>query len=233
MTKLPPYWALAQLCALSYQEVHWVYEDLGARLDYIEGQSVITFRGSANAANWIRDFDVLPEWGRLARAFHRLGVKPHQWKYHRPKFSSLGLVDSGFLHATDQILAVIMNSGLGAKEIAGRPLHVFDQTPLLIGHSLGGAEAVLAAARLLEMNYDVEGVVTFNAPHCGGATLRDIVGYLTTELRHGGDVVSLAPRLFGLYGDVAPPLLYGPWLPAVEAHSISNFLNKDLYHDAA
>jgi triacylglycerol lipase len=96
-----------------------------------------------------------------------------------------GRVHRGFSHALDQVFGQL--SGLSNS----------DRALWLTGHSLGGALAILAAARLPK----VQGVYTFGSPNVGDADF--VAGFPTRSFRfvHGSDFVPkiLSAPIFGSY----------------------------------
>jgi len=68
---------------------------------------------------------------------------------------------------------------------------------VLTGHSLGGALALLLAAKLCLIGRPPASVITFGAPHVsiGGemADLFDVAGLVPQMYRHGADCVPLLP----------------------------------------
>lgn len=86
----------------------------------------------------------------------------------------LGHVHKGFANALDGVWPAVYKS---SKTFKGKG-------PIFIaGHSLGGALATLAAARLMSdrTNFDVRGVFTYGSPRVGGTDFSDTMNRLTTQ----------------------------------------------------
>ena len=198
-----PY-VLAQFCARSYQEVHWTAGDVAARLDVVDGVPYITARGTIpdDLLNWIRDFDALLVTDEY-----------------------LGSVHQGFRDGADALFDAIAKSDIGSV----RGVHVFEQCPGFVGHSLGGAMAIDLGGWLLTSGRKITSITTFNAPRAGGSVLKSIVGPHVDQWRHAGDVVSVLPDLPGVYQDMSLPVTLGRELLPLAAHAISNFTDEASY----
>lgn len=134
---------------------------------------VLVFRGTAGRRNWAADF----VWGRRTQM---------AW--------GGGSVHAGFLACYLSIRASVQavlrglvervraeaNMGLGSGPGGGKPrIHV-------VGHSLGGALALLAAADFVgSPEFDLKGVWTYGAPRVGNA---DFAVWLEEELETAGAV---------------------------------------------
>ena len=98
-------------------------------------------------------------------------------------------VHGGFRAAADAVWDDIHAAAVDAHK-AGRPV-------ILTGHSLGGALAVLAASRLHDNDLSPQAVYTYGMPRVGQPIFAQgysaALGARTFRLRHGGDIVPLAP----------------------------------------
>jgi triacylglycerol lipase len=95
-----------------------------------------------------------------------------------------GLVHKGFADAFATLWAEA--EGPLAELLTGRDLWV-------AGHDLGGALAVLAAARLQEQGTNVEAVYTFGAPRVGNPSFFEAYQPITYRLVNNNDVVPHVP----------------------------------------
>jgi triacylglycerol lipase len=96
---------------------------------------------------------------------------------------SRGRVHRGFRNALDEIWKPLHELVASLRrDDPGRALW-------LTGHSLGGALAILAAARLPE----VQGVYVFGAPHVGDAEFRAALPAVPVRFIHGNDLVTRVP----------------------------------------
>jgi triacylglycerol lipase len=100
----------------------------------------------------------------------------------KPAFG--GLVHKGFDHALGALWAEA-ESAL-AELLPGRDLWV-------AGHDLGGALAVLAAARLGQQGTNVEAVYTFGAPRVGNPAFAAAYQPITYRLVNNNDVIAHVP----------------------------------------
>jgi triacylglycerol lipase len=103
-----------------------------------------------------------------------------------------GRVHAGFLAALDEIFDDLRDLPLG------------DRALWLTGHSLGGALAILAAARLPPGR--VQGVYTFGAPSVGDARFAKAFPARSVRFVHGSDWVARLPAVAPLV-PLRPPLL--------------------------
>jgi triacylglycerol lipase len=115
-------------------------------------------------------------------------------------------------------------AALSERAAAERPLFI-------VGHSLGGALAVIAAQRLVrELGVEVTGVYTFGMPRVGGAEF--FAAYhacglagVTYRLVHGLDIVPTVPPTFLGFRHVGRMLACergGRFLPAAQLSSIES-----------
>jgi triacylglycerol lipase len=112
-------------------------DDTQAYLLTMEAAAVVAFRGTQP--------DDLKDW--LTDADVVLTAGP------------LGMVHTGFLKALNDVWVQVV-SDVRATGTRDLPLY-------FTGHSLGGALAVLATAKMLQMNLPVAGVYTFGQPRVG------------------------------------------------------------------
>lgn len=133
---------------------------------------VVAFRGTADIRNWLTDVDA-----RMVELW--------------PLGESAPKVHAGFSNALDsvfrQLIAIFY------------PLKM--RRLWLTGHSLGGALAMLAAARYFGAT--LAGVYTFGQPRVGNAAFRDAynkaLGTRTFRVVHHRDIVPHLPWLCGRY----------------------------------
>ncbi|MFI4987485.1 MAG: hypothetical protein ACHQF3_08590 [Alphaproteobacteria bacterium] len=101
--------------------------------------------------------------------------------------------------------------------------------PLLAGHSLGGALALLTGALLAAHGVAPVAIVTFGAPRAGFAKLRRVLRHVPVEqYRFGEDIVPTVPwALWPLlrYAHVRPPMRIGNGTgDPLADHHIANYL---------
>jgi triacylglycerol lipase len=106
----------------------------------------------------------------------------------------MGQVHRGFLASLESVWEQLLDAIVARQD--GKRLLWFT------GHSLGGALAKLAAARLLRMRRPVQGLYTFGAPRCGdrrfAAEFDRQARHYTFRIVNEQDVVpKVAPRLLG------------------------------------
>jgi hypothetical protein len=97
----------------------------------------------------------------------------------------LGFVHSGFLESMDAVLVEV-------QAAVGGPIEV------VTGHSLGGARARIAAAKLLYRKQPVRQLVTFGSPKPGFANLARVIqksGAAHISFRNRNDPVPLVPAI--------------------------------------
>ena len=122
----------------------------------------------------------------------------------------IGWAHQGFLEGAESALQFV-----GADPVA------------LTGHSLGGALAVVVAAKLIARGVQVTSVVTFGAPHAVGYRARTLLSGSTTQVRQyrrGLDIVPCVPWEPGLLAHVAPLTHIGrPSGNPLEDHAIARY----------
>jgi hypothetical protein len=119
-----------------------------------------------------------PEIGEWLRDFDAMPV----WD------RKLGICHRGF---RDGALELYRASGLRVRDFSGS---------IIVGHSLGGALALLLAGILTVEHCPPCAVVTFGAPRCGSWKLRRLLRRMPLWLyRNGDDPVPDVPWLPGLY----------------------------------
>lgn len=127
-----------------------------------DGTTILAFRGSLNAQDWIRDFVCVPCWD-----------------------NELGLVDTGFIGGLDTML----------EQLA--PVFNYTKPIAITGHSLGGAHARLAAAKLVYRSQtNIQQLVTFASPKAGYANHARIIQKSSIEhlsFRNRNDIVPELP----------------------------------------
>ena len=100
----------------------------------------------------------------------------------------LGICHRGF---RDGAWELYRRSPLTSHDFAGS---------VIVGHSLGGALALLLAGILTVEHCPPRAVVTFGAPRCGSWKLRRLLDWMSLRLyRNGDDPVPDVPWLPGLY----------------------------------
>ncbi len=96
----------------------------------------------------------------------------------------IGIAHSGFLDGMDEVLAQVQPLLLGPVTI--------------VGHSLGGSRARIAAGKLLVRGKPVAGLCTFGSPKPAFANLRRVIeksGIPHVSFRNRNDVVPLVPMI--------------------------------------
>ncbi len=168
----------------SFEEKGLTFDTQGyaARLESEKGNStLIVFRGSHEMTDYVTDINLIPV------PFYGIDENGRQ----DPK-KFLGYVHKGFLTSLDsvwnQLYKVVQNT----------------QDPIfLTGHSMGGAIATLASARLMSAKnrFNVRGVFTFGSPRVGGTDFFDTMARLSTyESRifrfvNADDAISVMPSV--------------------------------------
>ena len=129
----------------------------------------------------------------------------------------IGFVHKGFLDALESSFDAIM----GAWSESVFPV-------IFTGHSLGGALAILAAARMCRDGVSPDAIVTFGAPHASiGARLGELLASHTvtpTMYRHGVDAVPELPIMFD-WRHPAPLITIGERGTPSGDHTILRYLN--------
>lgn len=139
---------------------------------------VIAFRGTANVENWLEDLDV------------ELTPLAYQVKVH-----------AGFLKAVDALLPDLLGALLpgGRDKSEVKPLFI-------VGHSLGGAMATLAALFLQREGLPVHTVWTYGSPRVGNRAWRShyqrLLGHRTWRIVAERDLVPMVPGLLVGYRHV-------------------------------
>ena len=165
-----------------------------AGLKHIGSDSVIAFRGSVTAADWLHDAEAVPV------------LDPE-----------IGYTHAGFLDDMDAALEQIV------------PLLYGDV--VFTGHSLGGARARIATAKLAVRRLPVAQCIVFGSPKPGYAQLADILGAsgaAHTSYRNRQDPVpTLAPGSTWVHPDewtsidAAPP---GEFLSDLRDHEVALYV---------
>jgi len=150
-------YALAQLANLAYQDEQAIEDQakawgFGSCRFFDEDETqvfiaarpdaiVVALRGTSNINNWLTDFNI-----------HLTG-------------GPLGKVHDGFLVALNLVWFDLLQAILDAQ-------HASTSQPSLwfTGHSLGGALATLAVAKMIERALPVDGLYTCGCPRCGDDT---------------------------------------------------------------
>ena len=186
-------WWLAEMSFLSYAEPAFVEAELrraglepaGPPLNGLSAQAyaalgdgfaVIAFRGTQVFRLGRDPLSILDEIAEDFLTDLQIPLVP-------ARIPARGRVHRGFRNALDEIWEPL--SDLVARlrrDDPGRALW-------LTGHSLGGALAILAAARLPE----VQGVYVFGAPHLGDAGFRAALPVRPVRFVHGTDLVTKVP----------------------------------------
>lgn len=141
--------------------------------DYI----VLAFRGTDEIGDW---FD------NIKFRMKRISVG----KFHRGFLNSVNDLWDALLEHYDQLI----NTQYVDQKVKSKPIFI-------TGHSLGGAMAVVAAAKLLEIGIDFHSVYTFGQPRVAQHKAKDEINALAKErifrFVNNSDIVSRLP---------------GPWL---------------------
>ncbi|KXN74483.1 alpha/beta-hydrolase [Conidiobolus coronatus NRRL 28638] len=135
---------------------------------------IVSYRGTSNFKNWLINLD-----------FKLVGLRTNQ--------TSAIKVHSGFNNAADALMPKIRSSLLMAKKQNPKYKIVFT------GHSLGGAIATLAAAKLAEERAiewsDIQ-LITFGQPRVGNSRFADYLNSKPIEsarVTTKGDIVAISP----------------------------------------
>lgn len=145
----------------------------------------------------------------------------------RPDALADWLRDLDAVPVYDQVLGYCHRGFIdGAR--ATLPLILADRAVplLLVGHSLGGALALLTAALLLAERRPVLGVATFGAPRAAGGRLRAALMETTVrQYRHGDDPVTEVPFLPLVFEHPTQLIAIGqPSVDPLTDHAISGYL---------
>ncbi len=124
----------------------------------------------------------------------------------------LGWCHQGFLDGARAILPAVLDSAQGRLT--------------LVGHSLGGALALLLAGLLVGYGVPVVAVVAFGAPCAGGRGLAEPLERTQLRLyRHGADPVPFVPWLPGILEQPAALLHIGQCgSDPIEDHFVARYL---------
>lgn len=191
-------WLLSEHALLAYDDASRIGEVLRARsqaLHFLSGRrhkgfafaadidgrdAVLAFRGTQA----FKPGDSLAKFGEIAGDYWTDG------RFAKRAAPGGGWLHGGFADSADELVDALNGTGLLA-------------TPRrwwVCGHSLGGALAVLAAARLREQAaHRIAAVVSFGQPKVGDATFVSRLAELPVfRIVHGCDVVpTLPPAAFG------------------------------------
>ena len=132
---------LAEACAVAYEAFTWQsYSDTQLNVVNIGDEIVFAFRGT-EASTWYADGN----WKDIVADLRFL-----------PRFSKdVGWAHRGFLNAAEEAYKHILDK-----------YSPWNIPPIMTGHSLGGAIAMVCATKLSMNGYDVRNCVTFGAPRC-------------------------------------------------------------------
>jgi len=159
----------AQLLLGSFTIVDWVEVD-GLRYNILINEQqnaiIVTFRGTSNMKNWIVDAKF---WL----------IKPDKTLF--PNCPPKAEVHSGF-HGAMKVIMQNKNSDLGLRLLAHHKAHPKKHI-IFVGHSLGGALAVLAAGTVFmtvpDLKSRIRAVYTYGQPLVGNSLFTD---WITNEL---------------------------------------------------
>lgn len=148
---------------------------------------VVGFRGTSNINNWMTDLTIHLTGGPLGRV-------------HEGFLAALNLVWLGLLQAildTQRSSVSVSASASGAHQSSSSPSGPARAPSLwFTGHSLGGALATLAVAKLIERAQPVDGLYTCGCPRCGdGAFAANFNSLFTQGFRfvYNEDIVTRIP----------------------------------------
>jgi pimeloyl-ACP methyl ester carboxylesterase len=130
------------------------------------------------------------------------------------QYPALGFCHAGFLEGGTRLLALFLHL------LAGSQVYV-------MGHSLGGALAIIIAAQLTAAGRPPAGLITFEAPRAGGVRLRALLRPVKTwQVRYGDDPVTDVPDLCGLFVHVRTPLIGIGWPedPSLDCHRMDGII---------
>lgn len=181
-------WWMAEHALLAYDDARGIETRLAA-LGYAVQTVDHAASGTFAYAAWAPDHGVLAFRGTEAMtpgdALPKLKDVARDWltdaRVKRAAFDDLGRVHGGFAAA----LATVWN------EI--EPLLPRAPRWWCTGHSLGGALAALASARIARRGTALAGAITFGQPRCGDATFVRFLG--TLPLTRVVNACDLVPRL--------------------------------------
>lgn len=180
----------ARLCGLTYRTADFAFtgtheaDEFRATLTPSAGGPIIAFRGSSEAREWAMDLIQLPGLGRLVQKLREAAHSP---------YARLGVVHTGFMVGAEALYPSIK-------------LALDGRRPTLVGHSLGGALALIVGAMLtLDGNPPLE-IVTFGAPRVAGAgSFRAVLDQVEVRQYHNGaDMVPTLPPSYHHARDLIP-----------------------------
>ena len=153
----------------------------------------------------LRGSQALIDWGRDLAA-----IPEHH--------GALGLVHAGFIAGMDDVFAEVQAA------ITGRPI--------ITGHSLGAARAMLLAGLFVAAGKPPQQIAAFGCPRPGGKQLRDMIcgsGTLIMSQRNEADPVTYVPFLPNIFYHVIEPFeVHGGAVPGdasiFREHSISQYI---------
>ncbi len=227
MAPLPP-WVLANYAKSVYSEPtprirhrfttkrrdgEIVYHDLAAHLYW---------RTPAGGGS----IPILAIRGTVPTIFENVARDLQQWPVWHPQ---LGIGPQGFSEGADALYRAI------ADIRTAKGSRLLDLSPVIVGHSLGGALAARVAALMLVNGLPApRQMALFNSPYPGGRKLRGILKKVPnfTHDRHVGDVVSDVESIFFVYVQPVPFNDVGLWTFPLQAHAIGNFTSEGIYRHA-
>ena len=176
---------LCRIVARSYTDATWWAAELSALYTLADGRRVIAIPGTKREiGEWLRDFDAWPVWDGDLGICHR-GFRDGAWELWRR--SPLSLRGLGRPPGSQERRPALNSVDFGGGAI-------------VVGHSLGGALALLLAGILVARRTPPAAVVTFGAPRCGSWKLRRLLSPIAVRsYRNGDDPVPDVPWLPGVY----------------------------------
>lgn len=191
-------WLLSEHALLAYDDARNIGEVLRDRIRALHVLAGTKYKGFAYAADVdgcdavlafrgtqaFKPGDSLSKFGEIASDYWTDG------RFAKRAAAEGGWMHGGFADSADELFDVLRGTGLLATS----------RRWWICGHSLGGALAVLAAARLRERaDQDIAAVISFGQPKVGDASFVSRLDDLPMcRIVHGCDVVpSLPPAAFG------------------------------------
>lgn len=145
--------------------------NFAADVAIIGGVTTVCFRGSKLIRDWVADFFALPIVGIFKELGMPAGTVDHP----------LGAIHSGFLSGAQALYPEVL------QVVAGKPFR-------LVGHSLGGALALVCGALLRAAGHVPAEIVTFGCPRAGDRRFaQNFVNVPVRQYRYEADPVPLVP----------------------------------------
>jgi triacylglycerol lipase len=185
---------LAAIASAAYDHAAFSIHECECLVKWVDGVQVVAFRGTE-----ARSLITGAGWLDVLRDARLL-------PWHDP--------DTGWVHA-----GFLKGGRLAAAFLAG--ILRKDWPIICTGHSLGGALALIAAAKLHAQGFDVVEWVGFGSPkvQLSGKRFR----FLQTNYRHGADIVPTLPHLPGYRHNYPVVRLFPAATPNWSDHAVGYY----------